>query len=191
MDMNYNFEVMLPEMADAYHQTGDRTLAGMAGRFADWLGYNLVREPDGSGYISNIAPSTRTSSRFYDDVRPDPDRTALNSLFVPEVPALAAFLSAREDLAAARAAWAADTAPVTPAQKQDTSPRILAHAIHGERFPTRKAKDKAVRSLPYLKWKHFVEIRSDLGQDFVFVRRPGLYLGGYFGTRGTSYGRTG
>ncbi|WP_220505642.1 hypothetical protein [Microbispora sp. H10830] len=191
MDMNYNFEVMLPEMADAYHQTGDRTLVGMAGRFADWLGYNLVREPDGSGYISNIAPSTRTSSRFYDDVRPDPDRTALNSLFVPEVPALAAFLSAREDLAAARAAWAADTAPVTPAQKQDTSPRILTHAIYGERFPTRKAKDKAVRSLPYLKWKHFVEIRSDLGQDFVFVRRPGLYLGGYFGTRGTSYGRTG
>ncbi|OPG07186.1 hypothetical protein [Microbispora sp. GKU 823] len=36
-----------------------------------------------------------------------------------------------------------------------------------------------------------MEIRSDLGQDFVFVRRPGLYLGGYFGARGTSYGRTG
>ncbi|WP_433175429.1 hypothetical protein [Actinoallomurus sp. CA-150999] len=191
MDMNYNFEVMLPETADAYHQTGDKTFVSMAHAFADWLGYNLVREPDGSGYIANIAPSTRTSSIYYDDVRPDPDRTALNSLFVPEVPALGAFLTAREDLAAARAAWAADPAPVPPLQKQDTSPRILTHAVYGERFPTRKEKKKAVANLPYLKTTHFVERRSDLGQDFLYVRRPGLYLGGYFGTRATTRTRTG
>jgi hypothetical protein len=191
MDMNYNFEVMLPEMADAYHQTGDKTLVSMARSYADWLGYNLVREPDGSGYIANIAPSTRTDSRYYDDVRPDPDRTALNSLFVPEVPALGAFMTAREDLAIARAAWAADPEPVQPLQKQDTSPRILTHAVYGEKFPTRKEKKKAVSDLPYLKKTHFVELRSDLGQDFLYIRRPGLYLGGYFGTRATTRTRTG
>ncbi|MET8050131.1 hypothetical protein ABZU75_21285 [Streptosporangium sp. NPDC005286] len=108
--MNYNFEVMLPEMAETYHLTGDRTLVSMARKFTDWLGYNLVREPDGSGYIVNVAPSTRTSARFYDEVRPDPDRTALNSLFVPEVPELGAFMSSQEDLAAARAAWTASRA---------------------------------------------------------------------------------
>jgi hypothetical protein len=191
MDMNYNFEVMLPELADTYHQTGDPTLVSMATTFADWLGYNLIREPDGSGYIANIAPSSRTSSRYYDDVRPDPDRTALNSLFVPEVPALGAFLTAREDLAAARVAWAADPAPVSPLQKQDTSPRILSHAIYGERFPTRHEKQKAIAQLPYLKQRHFVELRSDHGQDFLYVRRPNLYLGGYFGTRATPETRTG
>jgi hypothetical protein len=191
MDMNYNFEVMLPEMADTYHQTGDRVLVSMAARFADWLGYNLVREPDGSGYIANIAPSSRTSSRYYDDVRQDPDRTALNSLFVPEAPALGAFMTAREDLAAARAAWAADPAPVSPLQKQDTSPRILSHGIYGEAFPTRYDKARAVAGLPYLDNQNFVELRSDLGQDFLYVRRPNLYLGGYFGTRATSQTRTG
>ncbi|MGI5228028.1 hypothetical protein [Actinoallomurus sp. CA-142502] len=191
MDMNYNFEVMLPETADAYHQTGDKTFVSMARAFADWLGYNLVREPDGSGYIANIAPSTRTSSRYYDDIRSDPDRTALNWTFVREVPELGAFLTTREDLAATRAAWAADPAPVPPLQKQDTSPRILTHAIYGENFPTRKEKKKAVADLPYLKKTHFVELRSDLGQDFLYVRRPGLYVGGYFGTRATTHTRTG
>ncbi|MGH3648027.1 MAG: hypothetical protein ACRDTM_12730 [Micromonosporaceae bacterium] len=191
MDMNYNFEVMLPELADTYHQTGDEVLVSMAERFADWLGYNLIREPDGSGYIANIAPSSRTSSRSYDDVRPDPERTALNSLFVPEVPRLGAFMTAREDLAAAREAWAADPTPVSPARKQDTSPRILSHAIYGERFPSRHQKQKAIADLPYLKQSHFVELRRDLGQDFLYVRRPNLYLGGYFGTRATSDTRTG
>ncbi|MER6950965.1 hypothetical protein ABT294_43825 [Nonomuraea sp. NPDC000554] len=191
MDMNYNFEVMLPEMADLYHRTGDPALAAMAGKFAGWLGYNLLREPDGSGYLTNIAPSTRTSTRYYDDVRPDPDRTALNSLFVPDVPALGAFMSARQDLAAARAAWADDPAPVGRLAKQDTSPRILTHALYGEAFPNRGQRGKAIAALPYLAGKRFVEHRTDHGQDFFYLRRPHLYLGGYFGTRATSLTRTG
>ncbi|MFE3451856.1 hypothetical protein ACFXJ8_23340 [Nonomuraea sp. NPDC059194] len=139
-DQNYNFEVMLPEMADAWRQSGDPHMVQMAARYAEWLGYNLLREPDGSGWLTNIASSSRTSSRFYDDVRPDPERTALANQFVPEVPALAAFLSAREDLTAARAAWAADPSPVPVLAKQDTSPRILTHAIYGERYPLRAGK---------------------------------------------------
>ncbi|NUP04179.1 MAG: hypothetical protein HOW71_03255 [Nonomuraea sp.] len=185
-DQNYNFEVMLPEMADAWRQSGDPHVVGMAARYADWLGYNLLREPDGSGWLTNVAPSSRTSSRFYDDVRPDPERTSLASQFVPEVPALAAFLSAREDLDAARAAWAADPSPVPVLAKQDTSPRILTHAIYGERHPSRADKDAAIAALPYLRSKRFEEIRSDDGQEFFFIRRPNLYLGGYFGTRRAS-----
>ncbi|WP_113703624.1 hypothetical protein [Nonomuraea lactucae] len=191
MDMNYNFEVMLPEMADAYHQTHDRTLVDMAAKFTDWLGYNLLREPDGSGYIANVAPSARTSTRFYDEVRSDPDRTALNSLFVPLVPALGAFMTAREDLAAARSAWAADPAPVRVLAKQDTSPRILAHGLYGEAFPTRRRRAAAVAELPYLRSDDFAELRRDQGQDFLYVRKPRLYAGGYFGTRATSSTRTG
>ncbi|MFD1938592.1 hypothetical protein ACFSKW_44680 [Nonomuraea mangrovi] len=185
-DQNYNFEVMLPEMADAWRQSGDPHMVQMAARYADWLGYNLLREPDGSGWLTNIASSSRTSSRFYDDVRPDPERTALANQFVPEVPALAAFLSAREDLTAARAAWAADPSPVPVLAKQDTSPRILTHAIYGERYPLRAGKDAAIAGLPYLRSHRFEEIRSDDGQEFFFIRRPNLYLGGYFGTRRAS-----
>lgn len=190
-DTNYNFEVMLPELADAWRQSGDPNLVAMTRKYTDWLGYNLLREPDGSGWLVNIAPNSRTSSRFYADVRPDPERTALNARFVPEVPDLAAFVSSREDLAAARTAWAASSAPVPALVKPDTSPRILAHAIYGERHPSRAERTAAIARLPYRR-AHFTELRSDEGQDFLFVRRPQWYVGGYFGTRrATSLARTG
>ncbi|WP_434445024.1 hypothetical protein [Lentzea sp. E54] len=190
-DTNYNFEVMLPELADAWRQSEDPSLVAMTRKYTDWLGYNLLREPDGSGWFANIAPNSRTSSKFYADVRPDPERTALNNQFVPVVPDLAAFLSSREDLAAARTAWAADPAPVPALVKPDTSPRILSHAIYGERYPSRAERTAAIARLPYQR-AHFTERRSDQGQDFLFVRRPRWYLGGYFGVRrATSLARTG
>ncbi|MBT2229376.1 hypothetical protein [Nonomuraea sp. NEAU-A123] len=189
-DMNYNFEVMLPELADAYRHNPDPHLVDMARRFTGFLSYNLLREPDGAGYLVNVAPSTRTSARWYDEVRPDPDRTALNWVFTRQVPLLSAFMTAREDLADARAAWAASTEPVTPLAKQDTSPRILTHGLYGERFPTRRQRAAAIADLPYLRSHDFVELRRDVGQDFLYVRKPDLYLGGYFGNR-ASRGRTG
>ncbi|WP_394618355.1 hypothetical protein JNUCC0626_04440 [Lentzea sp. JNUCC 0626] len=190
-DTNYNFEVMLPELADAWRQTGDRNLVTMTRRYTDWLGYNLLREPDGSGWFANIATNSRTSSKFYADVRPDPERTALNAQFVPEVADLAAFMSSREDLAAARRAWAVSPDPIPALAKQDTSPRILAHAMYGERYPSRAQRTAAIARLPYRRG-HFTERRSDQGQDFLFVRRPRWYVGGYFGTRrATSLARTG
>ncbi|MFI7709185.1 hypothetical protein [Nonomuraea sp. NPDC049480] len=189
-DMNYNFEVMLPELADAYHHNPDPNLVDMARAFTGFLAYNLLREPDGAGYMVNVAPSTRTSTRWYDEVRPDPDRTALNWTFTRRVPLLSAFMTAREDLAEARAAWAASTEPVTPLAKQDTSPRILTHGLYDERFPSRRQRAAAIADLPYLRSDNFVELRRDGGQDFLYVRKPGLYLGGYFGSR-VSRSRTG
>nr|WP_055502137.1 hypothetical protein [Nonomuraea pusilla] len=189
-DMNYNFEVMLPELADAYHHTPDPHLVEMARALTGFLSYNLLREPDGSGYMVNVAPSTRTSARWYDEVRPDPDRTALNWTFTRQVPLLSAFMTAAEDLAEARAAWAASPDPVPPLAKQDTSPRILTHGLDGEGFPGRRQRAAAIADLPYLRSQDFVELRRDRGQDFLYVRKPGLYLGGYFGAR-ASRSRTG
>ena len=146
--MNYNFEVMLPEMADAYQQTSDPNLVNMARAFTGFLSYNLLREPDGAGYMVNVAPSTRTSARWYDEVRPDPDRTALNWTFIRQVPLLSAFLTAREDLAEARAAWARSTEPVTPLAKQDTSPRILTHGLYDEGSPADGSGPPPSRTCP-------------------------------------------
>ncbi|MFC7104981.1 hypothetical protein ACFQQB_33765 [Nonomuraea rubra] len=55
-DMNYNFEVMLPELADAYHHNPDPHLVDLARAFTGFLSYNLLREPDGAGYLVNVAP---------------------------------------------------------------------------------------------------------------------------------------
>lgn len=185
MDINYNFEVMLPEMAELYLLTGNPALVTMTRRFTDWFGYNLLREPDGSGWLTYYAVSDRTATAYYDDVVPDPDRTNLGSFFVPAVPELGAFFTAAEDRAATRAAWAADPAPVPPLAKQDTSPRIIAHAPYGERLPSRDAKRRAIERLPYLRKDDFTELRRDEveNQDYLYVRRPGLYFGAFFGTR--------
>ncbi|WP_427888401.1 hypothetical protein ACQHIV_34475 [Kribbella sp. GL6] len=185
MDINYNFEVMLPEMAELYLLTRNPQLATMARRFADWFGYNLLREPDGSGWLTYYAVSDRTAAASYDDVIPDPDRTILGSHFVPVAPDLGAFFTSREDQTASRQAWAADPAPVPALAKQDTSPRIIAHAPYGETMPSRAAKQAAIARLPYLRGDHFTERRHDDygNQDYLYVRRPGLYLGAFFGDR--------
>lgn len=185
MDINYNFEVMLPEMAELHLLTKNPALVTMTRKYADWFGYNLLREPDGSGWLTYYAVSDRTATAYYDDVVPDPDRTNLASLFVPAVPELAAFFTTREDRAATRATWAADPAPVPPLAKQDTSPRIIAHAPYGEALPSRSTKRAAIDRIPYLRKDSFTELRRDAieNQDYLYVRRPGFYLGAFFGTR--------
>ena len=83
MDVNYNFEVMLPELAEIYALTRNRTVVGMARKFADWFGHNVVREPDGSGSLTYVATSSRTHVSYYDDVdpgsRPDQPRLAVRA----------------------------------------------------------------------------------------------------------------
>ncbi|MFI7648567.1 hypothetical protein ACIBTZ_21125 [Micromonospora sp. NPDC049460] len=193
MDINYNFEVMLPELAEIYLLTGNRAVLGMARRFTEWFGYNLLREPDGSGWLTYYAMSARTSVAYYDNVIPDPDRTNLNSAFVHDLPQLGAFLTSREDRAAARAAWAAQPSPAPGPAKQDTSPRIIAHAPYEETLPSNAEKERAIAALPYLRQPEFAQVRRDTAvkQDYLYVRRPGLYFGAFFGTRPTSTVRSG
>jgi hypothetical protein len=191
MDINYNFEVMLPELAEIHALTRNRTVVEMARKFADWFGYNVVREPDGSGSLTYVAMSSRTHVSYYDDVIPDPDRTNLASLFVPEVPSLAAFFTTREDRAQTRRDWAATPGPAIGPAKQDTSPRILAHVSYGEALPSRGAKQAAIRQLPYLRSDDFAVLRRDdgLNQTYGYIRRPALYLAGFWGTRPSTYVR--
>lgn len=188
MDINYNFEVMIPELAEIYVLTGDKTVLSMASKFASWFGYNVVREPDGTGSLTYVGMSARTTVTGYDNVIPDPDRTNLGSFFVPEVPALAPFFTSAEDRATTRAAWAAASGPAPGLAKQDTSPRIIAHAPYGESLPSKAAKQAAIAKLPYLASTDFaVQRRDDLTkQAYTFIRRPALYLAAFFGTRPSS-----
>ncbi|WP_326554215.1 hypothetical protein [Micromonospora sp. NBC_01813] len=193
MDIDYNFEVMLPEIAEIYALSGDRTVLDMARRFTEWFGYNLLREPDGSGWLTWYAMSSRTSRSYYDDIVADPDRTNLGSLFVPEIPDLGAFFTAQEDRAETRREWAHGPGPAPGLAKQATSPRIIAHAEYGEALPSRRAKRQALRQLPYLRSGDFATVRRDTArnQDYLYVRQPAWYFGGFFGTRPSSLVRGG
>ncbi|GAA0794387.1 hypothetical protein [Spirilliplanes yamanashiensis] len=187
-DINYNFEVMLPELAELYLRSGNADAVRMARLFAEWFGHQMLREPDGSGWLTYYAVSARTASAAYDETIGDEDRQTLGSAFIPVVPDLAAFYTSREDKAAARAAWAAEPGPAPALPKGDTSPRIVAHATYPERLPSRAAKQAAVARLPYLRSTDFAEVRDDelTGQQYLYVRRPGYYLGAFFGPRPTT-----
>lgn len=192
-DHHYNFGVALPELAEVYLNTGNSVIVDMARRFTDWFGYTMLREPDGSGWLTYAAISARTDTTAVDDTVPDPYTALLGSHFISEVPDLAAFFTSAEDMAAARAAWAAEPDPAPGLIKPDTSPRMLAHAPYGEALPDAPAKAAAIGRLPYLRQEDFAELRRDPAhdQDYVFVRRPSFFLGAHFGTRDTDEVRTG
>jgi hypothetical protein len=193
MDVNYNFEVLLPELAEYFILTGSPVAAAMAAKFADWFGYVMLREPDGSGWLTYYAVSARTAASDYDDVIGDTDRQTLGSSFIHAVPALAAFYTSREGKAAARAAWAAAPGPAPVLVKQDTSPRIITHATYPEQLPSAHRKRAAIAALPYLRSRRFWELRRDTitNQDYLYVRKPGYYAGAFFGTRPTTTVKTG
>ncbi|WP_062213088.1 hypothetical protein [Streptomyces sp. NBRC 109706] len=192
MDIAYNLNVTLSEIVEILDHTEAPELVGTVERFADWLGYNLVREPDGAGYIANTAGSARTPMYYLDDVTDEPQQRDLGSWFTPLVPAMAAFYPTDEDRAAQREAWAAETAPVPEQERGATNPRILVNIPYGERYPTCAAKAAAVAALPYLASDRFTELRRDpRGEDYLFVRRPGYYTMAHYGPNATPLVRSG
>ncbi|MDT5036244.1 MAG: hypothetical protein QOE03_1429 [Micromonosporaceae bacterium] len=68
MDIGYNFQVMLPELAEIYVRNTSAVAASMATRFADWFGYVMLREPNQSGTsptpARQRAPRSRPTTRF-------------------------------------------------------------------------------------------------------------------------------
>jgi hypothetical protein len=193
MDINYNFEVMLPELAEVWLRTGNTATVQMATKFSTWFGYNMLREPDNSGYLTYYAASARTASSDYDEVQDDRDRTTLGAAFIAQVPSLAAFYSTQEGKAAMRSAWAAQAGPAPALAKLDTSPRIIAHATYQDYWPTQAQKTAAIAQLPYNAATDWAEVRKDTAtnQQYLYSRRPNYYVGAFFGTRPTDVMRAG
>jgi hypothetical protein len=190
MDVGYNFEVMMPEMAEIYVRNQNASIVQMAQRFATWYGYLALYEPDGAGFVNYTGASSRTEIMYHDTVMLEPDKGGFGAHLIPAVPQLAAFYTASEDRAAARAAWAPTPGPAPALAKgQPTEPRQMATAFYGDYSPSRSAKNAAIAQLPYLSSTEWAEIRRDtaaVAQDYLFVRRPKYYFGGFFGTRPTT-----
>lgn len=193
-DHGYNFGVMLPELADIYLHTKNQTILAMVERFSEWFQYTMLREPDGSGWLTYVAASGRTNNRSVDDVEREPYKAVFGSHFVPEVPSLGAFFTSAEDMRAMREQWRVDPDPVPALEgPAGTSPRVIYHGTYGDRFPSASEKVAAISQLPYLRETDFVELRRDSAhdRDFLFVRRPSFYLGAHFGVRDSERVRTG
>ena len=192
-DARYSVSVQLPDMAVLARHTANPVVATMVTRFADFHGYAMVREPGVSGWFQYAAINARSAATFRDDtVDAQNDYSALSRALLADSPRLAAFLPSREGVQEARAAWAADPAPVPPRVKGDTDPRRWMHNPAAPDGVPRATRVARIRELRYLREDTFTELRQGrLDAQMLFVRRPGYYLGSYYGKRASGLTRTG
>lgn len=184
-DAGYNFTVMLPDVGDIYEQTQDPSAVELARRFADWWGHVVVMEPgQAQGFVLSATSGRGVLPTFTTTPQDDLDRSALGRALLEQVPDLGAFYATAEEKQGSRAAWAADPAPVSPRQKQDSSARLYMHVPVAPDGVSARERDRRVAALPYLRRDTFTELRKGtLDQQYAFVRRPGCYSGAVYGVR--------
>lgn len=192
-DLGYNDEVMLPDVAKLWSLQHSPVVHDMGDDFYGWWQWNFVREPDGAGYLGNVASSARTYMVFRDDVPNDGYKATTDSLLAPTIPLARAFEPSVQQRAAQRAAWAASPDPVKPSSAYYTIFATVRDMEYGEAFSSQAAKDRAIETLPYLQNETVTEWRRDpIGErQWVYVRRPSWFLGAHFGNRASGLVRTG
>ena len=162
MDINYNFEVMLPEMAELYLHTRNPLLVSMTRKFSDWFGYNLLREPDGSGWLTYYAVSDRTATAYYDDAIPDPDQEHPRLALRPRRTRARRVLHLPRGQGCALRRLGSRPGAGPRAGQADTSPRVrLAHTRRTAR-PCRPPRRETCcdRADPVLRRDHFTELAA-------------------------------
>lgn len=152
--------------------------------YSEWLGYNALLEPDGSGFVLNSAIGTRHTNRsFVTSAFPMGDA----------VEGLRPYLPTREQVqrrrAAARSAAEAKW-PVVP-ELGHYSPHVFEQREHEPWYPTEDQRKEAREKLPYLASDNFTHQRADDRYVFTYVRRPGYYAAFSIGERGDKLQRLG
>ncbi|SDD70859.1 twin-arginine translocation signal domain-containing protein [Glycomyces harbinensis] len=192
-DAGYNFEVMLPDLGALYKRLPDPAIIQLAERFAEWWGYIVVMEPGrNEGFILSATSARNIVPTFETTPEDDLDRSALARTLVPHVPALGAFFASSEEKTQARDAWRTSSAPVSPRQKQDSSPRLYMHVPQAPLGVTSAQRNARVAEQRYRQENTFTELRKGtLDQQYVFVRRPGYYTAAVYGVRPNALQRMG
>lgn len=150
------------------------------GRWAKWLSYNLLLDPERAGYFVNAAVERRTDYAFQPfGIRP----------LATFVPAMRAFSMSNDEHATAVAATKSSLAkdwPRFPALAEVNQPAyapwmpFFATADMTGWFPGSAARDAAIAELPYLARDRFTAVGHEARDrpsslTCTFVRRPTYY----------------
>ena len=191
-DWGYNLGTHASNQRAARHYTrgGKPMGAGFVREeraFHEWLAYNAVFEPDGSGFVLNRAVETRGNNGFRDE--------PMESNFTDELPIVRAFAPTDAEVAARRARSRRDAErswpEVWPRQVSDFNaytPYDFLHREHAAIHPTAAQRDAArAKLLRYFADDRFnhqrVDDRRDPPPTFTFVRRPSYYAAFNSGNR--------
>ena len=161
------------------------TLVEEERRFVDWLAYNAVREPDGSGYALNRAIETRQRRPFLDSAGISRSQEEQGQrLLASEVVLARAFAPTREEVKRNRQEQRAALENNWPPKAQlevgtfsTFSPYAFLHRSHTRWFATEAQRRVAIGLLPYFRQQRFVHQRTDDRERlvFTFIRQPAYY----------------
>lgn len=148
--------------------------------YLDWLSYNVVPEPDKSGYVINRAVECRHFKPFFKKYGP----FVFMGELIPELsPKAAAFVMNQEERADSFKLLRADMqhrwmeiARPASGQSFQFAPYGFLHRSHKRYFPTRQESIAAEASLAYNK-PSFLHQRMDTANGMVltFIKKPAYY----------------
>ncbi|MCE5216527.1 hypothetical protein LLH03_05770 [bacterium] len=178
-DWGYNMGTHHSNLYVAWNYTrgterGERFLDEEA-RWADWLSYNAVREPDGSRFFLNRAVETR--GRKGDFVR-------MNTPLAEGVERSRAFMTSQgeraTEIARTRQQLAADwpkVADLPVGSAGAYTPYEFLYRSMIQWYPTDEQQAQALAKVPYLARDRFNHQRVDsrYAVQYTFVRHPGYY----------------
>ena len=187
-DWGYNLGTHHSNVLMAWHylrgtDLGD-VLVAEEKRFVEWLAYNAVREPDGSGFTLNRGIETRQRRPFLDSVEANRGQVDQGQrLLASEVLVARAFAPSRtevnRDIRNRRAElernWRkSNELPV--GDFRAFSPYAFLHRTHFKWYPTEHQRATAIQLLPYYR-QPFIHQRMDDRERlvFTFVRQPDYY----------------
>ena len=187
-DWGYNLGTHHSNLAMAWnylHGTDlGRLLVAEEQRFVEWLAYNAVREPDGSGFTLNRGIETRQRRPFLDSA--DLLRSQVDQglrLLASEVPLARAFAPTRAEIARDHAQRRAEleqsgfrSTDLPVGEFSAFSPYAFLHRRHPKWYPSEAQRAAAARLLPYQR-SQFIHQRMDDRERlvFTFVRQPDYY----------------
>lgn len=154
-------------------------------RYYDWLSWNAVIEPDGSGFMLNRAIETR-QRRPWLGISEEAQRRNFSSVPQAEVVKLArAFVPSREQVAAERAnrrvelekTWP-KLPPLDEGNSRGFTPYAFLHLNSIPWFPDAAQQAEARAGLPYLRDGRYARLVADGRHEveYLFVRRQDYYV---------------
>ena len=144
-------------------------------RYYEWLSYNCLIEPDGSGFLFNRAIESRQRLPFV---------TSIETELAEKVEMARAFTMDKKELAAIaeerRKAWAdkwPNFSETDLTRGSGFSPYSFLFESVPKWNPTKKEKKAQIKKLPYIKSRRFIHQRMDFRTQLVnlYIRRDSYY----------------
>ena len=154
-------------------------------RYYDWLGWNAVIEPDGSGFVLNRAIETRQRGPWIGVIERPHNRNYSSTPEAEKVELARAFLPNRQEQTVKLAGMRTELEkqwPNVPELRTGSStsytPYAFLHRSMVHWYPSAEQQAEARAKLPYMKAGRFAHIRADSRRSvyYLYVHRPNYYV---------------